>query len=317
MTTSLPWARAWRRSARDFWSASRPGDHFLTSVSPPVADRLADLLREVDARLGQPVKLTLVDIGCGGGELLELVRERCPDLAERVRWIGIDMRPVSIPGVETVIAEVPTALDLAPVTGIVMAHEWLDEIPCDVVERDADGIDRVVLVDADGRETLGPPLVDARACAEVGVDAAATCAWIERWWPLTEPGDRAEVGRPRDEAWRWMCGILAAGTVLATDYGHVRDDREQRHRRGTLAGYRAGSLVHPAPDGSVNLTAHVALDACADAVPGTTLTRQRSEIGPARLGSQPNASDVEDYFTRLRLRDPRAWGEIAWLRWDA
>lgn len=317
MTASLPWSRAWRQSARDFWSSERPSDHFRTAASPLVAERIAEVLREVDRRLGQPAKLAVIDIGCGDGELLGLVRECCPDLASRVHWVGIDVRPVRLQGIESVIAEVPAPLDLAPVHGIVMAHEWLDEIPCDVVERDADGVDRVVLVDADGGEYLGPSLDDARACADIGVDAHAAREWIKGWWPLSEPGDRAEVGLPRDDAWRWMRGLLAAGTILATDYGHVRDDREMRHRHGTLAGYRSGRLVRPAPDGKVNLTAHVAIDSCANAVPGTTTTRQREELPAAALASEPTASEVQDYFTGLSLRDSRAWGDLVWLRWDA
>lgn len=317
MTGPLPWSSAWRRAAHDFWSRENPADHFATSAGTLLADRIADLLREVDARLGHPADFTVIDIGCGDGRLLDLIRQRSADLGERARWIGVDMRPVTVPGIESVVAEAPGTLDMAPVRGVVMAHEWLDEIPCDVVERDGAGVDRLVLVDAHGSETLGPALDDDRACADLGVDAVATRAWIARWWPLSDPGDRAEVGLARDSAWQWMCALVAEGTALATDYGHVGAERIDRHRGGTLAGYRTGALVPPVPDGTANLTAHVAVDACAQVVTYTTMTLQRDELPPGSLGWQPTADEVQHYFAGLRLRDPRAWGEIRWLRWDA
>ena len=315
--SATPWSRAWRDASREFWSSERPSAHFTTSAGALVAERIAVILRDIDARLGQPEMLDVVDIGCGGGELLALVKEQCPDLGARVRWTGIDVRPFEIEGVESLVADVPCALPRGKLRGLVMAHEWLDEIPCDIVERDGHGIDRLVLVDRRGVEVLGPPLADAQACAEYGVDAAQARAWLERWWPLDLPGDRAEIGVARDRAWEWMVGLLAAGTALVTDYGHANIERSKRHRHGTLAAYASGRLVRPAPDGTSNLTAHVALDACMAAVSGTTLTVQRDEIAVAPLGEQPSAADVERHFAALRLRDRARLGGVGWLRWDA
>ncbi|HBF78819.1 MAG TPA: hypothetical protein DD420_02430, partial [Streptomyces sp.] len=60
-------------------------------------------------------------------------------------------------------------------------NEWLDNVPADVAEADADGVARRVLVRrSDGAERLGDPVT--------GADAR----WLERWWPLARPGDRAE-----------------------------------------------------------------------------------------------------------------------------
>lgn len=50
---------------------------------------------------------------------------------------------------------------------------------------------------------------------------------------------------------------------MAVDYAHVR---EARPPFGTLTGFRSGREVRPVPDGSCDLTSHVALDACAAAV---------------------------------------------------
>ena len=46
-------------------------------------------------------------------------------------------------------------------------------------------------------------------------------------------------------------------SALAVDYGHVAADRPGG---GTLTGYADGGQVAPVPDGSCDLTAHVAMD---------------------------------------------------------
>ena len=312
----VPWSRAWSRAASDFWATTEPARHFVTSSGPELADRMAEVVHDVDHRLDHPAHLCVLDVGCGDASLLARVRERCSTLNDRVRWIGVDVHPVSEPGIESVVGVAPCTLPVGPVEGVVMAHEWLDEIPCDVVERDGDGVDRLVLVDIDGSETLGPELADDAACAHYGVDADSTRRWLAHWWPLHEPGDRAEVGVTRDRAWQWLTELVTAGTVVATDYGHLRDERTARHRHGTMAAYRAGRLVRPAPDGLAGITAHVALDACAASVPGTTMTRQRDEIPRSVLGEMPTARDVERHFSTVLLRDRSRLGDLGWLRWD-
>lgn len=135
--------------------------------------------------------------------------------------------------------------------GLLFANEWLDNVPTEVAETGPDGVDRYVLVRArDGTERLGEPVT--------GADAE----WLRRWWPSAGPGSRAEIGRPRDEAWARAVSTVAGGLAVAVDYAHVRDARPPF---GTLTGFRAGREVRPVPDGSCDLTSHVALDACAAA----------------------------------------------------
>ena len=110
---------------------------------------------------------------------------------------------------------------------------------------------------------------------------------------------------------------MKGGSALATDYGHDRAERLECYRHGTLAGYRAGRIVRPSPDGTANLTAHVAVDACAHARPGTRLRCQREEISVPHLPVNPSSADIEQYFQGVRLRNPSMGGEISWLRWDA
>ncbi len=121
------------------------------------------------------------------------------DLAAGIRWRGVDLRsrPVTLPAqIEWIRGDLRRiAPELAPAAGMVVAHEVLDDVPCDVVEIDDDGRPRLVTVDpVTGMSFLGPDLDDAEACHHLGVDATRARAWLARWWPGGEPAARREVG---------------------------------------------------------------------------------------------------------------------------
>ncbi|MER5310054.1 SAM-dependent methyltransferase [Streptomyces sp. NPDC002773] len=249
-----------------------PAGHFRTSVhaSPLFAAAVARLLGEVADELGT-AEVDLVDVGAGRGELLTGVLAAAEGSGLTVRAYAVERaaRPTGLdPRIEWT--------DRPPrgARGLLFANEWLDNVPVDVAEADAEGTVRYVEVRADGAERLGAPVS--------GPDAE----WLARWWPLREPGARAEIGRPRDEAWAAAVASLAAGRTVAVDYAHVRASRPPF---GSLTGFRAGREVPPIPDGSCDLTAHVALDACEAAVGpgapepgGTELVPQREAL--RRLG---------------------------------
>ncbi|MER5259607.1 SAM-dependent methyltransferase [Streptomyces sp. NPDC002855] len=239
-----------------------PAGHFRTSVhaSPLFAGAVARLLCRVDETLDHPDELAFVDLGAGRGELTAGVLAALPaDVAPRARAYAVERagRPAGLdPRVEW--RDRPPA----GVTGLLFANEWLDNVPLDVVEVDPDGLVRHVLVRDDGTESLGDPV------------AGADASWLARWWPLApEPGLRAEIGRPRDEAWATAAGTLTRGLAVAVDYAH---DRAGRPPFGTLTGFRAGRETAPVPDGTCDITAHVALDACAP--PGACLLTQRAAL---------------------------------------
>ncbi|BCJ43268.1 hypothetical protein GCM10010168_44230 [Actinoplanes ianthinogenes] len=227
---------------------SGPADHFRTSVhaSPLFAGALARLVERVDAALGRPARFDLVDVGAGRGELLSALCAMLPGgLAGRVRPVAVEMAPRP-GGLNPAIRwrrDVPEA-----VTGLLVATEWLDNVPLDVVEADEHGRLRKVLVDRHtGAETLGGPADPAEVF------------WSARWWP--GPG-RVEIGAPRDAAWAEAVSRVRRGAALCVDYGHRRDERPPF---GSLTGFRDGRQVAPVPDGGCDVTAHVAIDAVASA----------------------------------------------------
>lgn len=286
-----------------------PAGHFRTSVhaSPLFAGAVARLLCRVDEALGHPDELAFVDLGAGRGELTAGVLAALPaDVAPRVRACAVERaeRPAGLdPRIEW--------RDLPPtgVTGLLFANEWLDNIPVDVVEVDPDGLVRHVLVRDDGTESLGDTVE--------GADAS----WLARWWPLApEPGLRAETGRPRDEAWATAVATLTRGLAVAVDYAH---DRAARPPFGTLTGFRAGRETAPVPDGTCDITAHVALDAAA--LPGGSLLTQRAALRALGVsGGRPPlslaSSDPAAYVRALtrageaaELTAEGGLGDFGWL----
>lgn len=253
-----------------------PAGHFRTSVhaSPLFASAVARLLVRTAAELGT-ADVDLVDMAAGRGELVTGVLAALPaeggaGLTVRAYAVELAARPEGLdPGVEWC-AEPPRGT-----RGLLFANEWLDNVPLSVAETDAEGVERYVEVrTSDGAERLGAPVT--------GADAA----WLRRWWPSAGPGSRAEIGRPRDEAWADAVSSLSAGLAVAVDYAHGRG---QRPPYGTLTGFRAGREVRPVPDGSCDLTAHVALDACAAAGgPDAELRTQREALaGLGITGERP------------------------------
>ncbi|MFS8198956.1 SAM-dependent methyltransferase (plasmid) [Streptomyces sp. CWNU-52B] len=279
--------RGWRPATeealygpRGFYRGTEgPAAHFRTSVhaSTLFAGAVARLLRLVDEALAHPAELAFVDLGAGHGELVSAVLRALPaEVASRARGYAVERaaRPAGLDDRIEWLPEPP-----AGVTGLLFANEWLDNVPVDVAEVDAHGVARLVLVGPDGTESLGAPVRGPEA------------EWLERWWPLTGPrtdprvpappgtprlpaeGLRAEIGLPRDTAWASAVAGLGRGLAVAVDYGHRAGARPPF---GTLTGFRQGRETAPVPDGSCDITAHVALDACA--LPGGRLLSQREAL---------------------------------------
>ncbi|MEV8546046.1 SAM-dependent methyltransferase [Streptomyces sp. NPDC051572] len=247
-----------------------PAGHFRTSVhaSALFAGAVARLLCRVDEALGRPARLDFVDLAAGRGELVTGVLAALPaEVTARVRAYAVEIadRPEGLDPCVEWLTGPPKGI-----TGLLFANEWLDNVPVEVAEVDPAGVPRLVLVRQDGTERLGEPLSGAEA------------EWLARWWPQApEEGLRAEIGLPRDTAWASAVTGVERGLAIAVDYAHTRDTRPPF---GTLTGFREGRETAPVPDGSCDITAHVALDACAEA--GATAANAAGTFPGARLLTQ-------------------------------
>ena len=297
----IQWADAWEKSLYGpdgFFRREAPAAHFRTTAndSPPFAAAIWRLVQHegYDA---------VVDMGAGRGELLRQLHVLSHG-ALALTGVEFAPRPYSLPAEIDWLPALPERIN-----GLLIANEWLDNIPCNVVEVDDDGKVRLVLVDPEtGNEELGEECVDP---------------WLDEWWPLKEEGLRAEIGSARDDAWVDAVSRVN-GTAIAIDYGHTRTERPPF---GSLRSYLAGREVDVVPDGSRDVTAHVAVDAVA-ARSGGTLIRQRDALqGLGVHGKRPQielaTTDPTGYLEALAATSADAeliarggWGDFWWMRVD-
>jgi SAM-dependent MidA family methyltransferase len=294
--SSTPWRQAWHDALYGpdgFFLREAPADHFRTSVaaSPVFAAAVRRLAGRVDDALGNPDPFDLVDVGAGRGELLSSL----PDVPARWRLTGVDLAPDPGAGVAWA-SQVPPLLE-----GLLFANEWLDDVPLDVVFDE-----RLVEVDLEGTEALGGP------APQDALD------WARRWWPQ---GRRVEVGLARDQAWDAAVGQVRRGLAVTVDYGHVLHDRGTwGDRRPTLTGWRDGRPVHAIPDGTCDITAHVALDS----LQGRLLSQQEAlrllGVDATPPPKELSKTDPRGYLARLaeatsaaELTDRRGLGAYGWV----
>ena len=305
----LPWQDAWHDALYGptgfYRQQGGPAGHFTTSTHGALGAVLAEAIAALADR--ENVK-QILDIGCGRGELLSHLARQRPDLL----LSGVDVvdRPMGLP--EPIqwwrspggAALPPDLIDLDAT--LVVAHEWLDVVPCPIVAIDDSGEPRVVLVDPrTGTESLGGP------------PASPDREWIARWWPNAVAGHRIEVGLTRDQAYADLCRRVRSGAVLAVDYGHTA---AHRPRHGTLTAFRSGVQTLPIPDGSCDVTAHVALDSLsADEVITQRDALAQLGIDGARPPHDLSRTQPATYLHALArsstvaaLSDPAGFGGFGW-----
>lgn len=266
MSVARRWGAAWR--ADDFYRHHEPQAHFDTLVrfSPILAQRLAAWL---DETLAEPFEV--IDLGADQGTFLTQVltashfathghgidlRMSPPTLDPNITWHQRDVLNAGLPHI-----------DSCGMT-VLLAHEFFDDVPCDVVEVDERGVCRWLDRGPDG----SPLLADV-------VTERDTLDWLDRWWPPQRPAMRMEVGIARDRLWHALLRSTPRTLGIVIDYGHVlRERMVGTWDGGTLIGYRQHAAVSPRLDGTTNITAHVAIDALAAQSASAQITRLREWI---------------------------------------
>lgn len=243
MDAGLTWSAAMTAThqvADGFSATTRAEDHFTTSLD--IGDHIARLIlercRNVAGRPGISDPW-IVDVGAGSGTLLrQLIALGFP----QDRLMGVDVR--AQPADLDVTWVQGIAPDCVPrVSGLLIAHEFLDDIPADVVR---DGC--LVAVAGD----VGPA-----ACAD-------DLAWLRRW----TGSDSGTVGRHRDEAWSRLVARLQEGEAIAVDFP-----------ASAPVGHRAGRRLRPVPDGNTDICAGVELRSCRQATGGRIHVQHRLLAG--------------------------------------
>jgi len=321
-------------------SADRPTDagDFLTApeTHPIFGWTVARRIEEFWAALGEPDPFSVVEYGAGSGTLaisileglrrhgasrllaairyepIEANHHRLADLPGRFEMAGFADR-LALPGSRP---SVPV-----PVTGILLANEFLDALP----------VHRVLARGGEMRELF----VAWRGGADGAfVEVAAAPSTPELGRRLVDDGiDLAEgqVGEICLGLEPWLdeaTARLQRGYVLAIDYGYEAAELYgPRHFAGTLLGYRRHKVVDdPFTDpGLVDLTAHVdftALQILGErrGLLSVALTTQSEFLVASGLESELRAlqespeTAAQDYLRArsgiVRMLDPRHMGRF-------
>lgn len=238
----IPFARFMERALYDeahgyyTTGASRlgPGGDFVTAsdLGGAFAGCIARQVEEIDALLGRPGRLDLVDWGGGRGwlarDVLRALHQEHPDLHGRVRARVVDRSSGMLACAreqEGVTVETPPAV--TEVTGCIVACELFDALPVHRLRRREGRLVEVCV------GSTGTELVEVEVEPAPGVRHLA-----DRYGAARLEGTEAEVCPALEPAVHAIAGALARGVVLVFDYGApARELYGPARRRGTLLAY--------------------------------------------------------------------------------
>jgi len=323
--------------------------------------------------LGRPRPFTLIEHGAGSGTLaLSIVdglrRRNSADLLEAIRYEPVESNPnrladlrrrfeeagladrllissaplnarphdVGPPASEPTASAMPTAsAGGVPVTGVIIANEFLDALPVHrVVVRGGDLLELfVVWPDEPRAEPRAEPRVESGGFAEV----AAEPSTLELAARLAEDGidigqlAEGQIGEISLGLDPWLRGVAARldrGFALVIDYGYdAAELYGPRRLAGTLLGYRSHRVeANPfAAPGLVDLTAHVDFTAVGRLAAShgfrtVALTTQSEFLAAAGLEDELRALQTSPDLTLadytrarsgiVRMLDPRHMGRF-------
>jgi SAM-dependent MidA family methyltransferase len=243
-----------------------PRGDFTTSpeASPAFGIMLARHIVEVDALLGRPDPLDILECGPGQGtlarDLLDTIWEEAPEVYNRAKYIFLEVSPAlrQIQGAlfntrhrERVEWISHLSILERPIRGAILGNEFLDAFPVHLL-RQYEGtlVEVFVGLDQNGELTAiyAPP------------SSSALIDFLTRYGLKLEEGESIEVSL---DAAAWIASLAAIvdrGVAAFFDYGDTQPKRFSPARReGTLLGYRGGAVASDplAYPGEQDLTALV------------------------------------------------------------
>lgn len=231
-----------------------PDADFATSptLHPFLAQAVAREAASVWEALDRPASFQVVEFGGGEGDLardaLAWLDAHAPDLAAAVRWVHVEQSPTHREAQQGDDDRIEAADAMPPgVTGLVVAHEFIDALPVHLLERRKGGWAEVHITVADDgfAEILGVP-------SRTGIEAAPK--------RTLEEGQRV-AGMA--DARQWLDDVaqgLQRGAVLVIDYGDLGKHLWVPDRPdGTVRGFRDQRLVEDVlqDPGDLDITASV------------------------------------------------------------
>lgn len=251
-------------------------------VAGPLTGQLWSIIAEEDQRLGHPDPFNVYDVGAGDGNLLtELSRtlmEQPADLQQRIRLVGVDLRPRPAglaPNAQWVVGPAPAALPDG-IVGLLLAFELLDDIPT-----------------SDGR-------VMPAATAQSG-PMRNQCPRMQLATDLVRRLDRGTA----------VIVDYSAPNELAEAGGSEREAIEQ------LVGFRHGFQVPPTTDGATNVTSGVDFTALKERLAAfgeVAVEVQREVLAGSRPPADVRGIERLSWFSQLsELTDPLTLGRHLWL----
>ena len=340
----------------------RTGD-FLTSVEVgPLFGRLvARLADRCWEELGRPSDFTLLDAGAGRGTLARSVlaaRAACGD-AGALRYVLVERSAALRREHEQLLHDPPAGarvesradLPAGPITGLVVANELLDNLPCRVLERTADGWAEVyvkfesgggppapVASSPSGRSdggvighvASGPGRL-AETLRRVPVDVEAVVAALAPGAPV---GGRIPLASAAVDWVGRALTKLERGTLVVLDYTDTSASLASRPPREWMRTYRAGVRGHdPLVDpGALDITVEVPLDQILATHPGAVVCDQASFLrtlgiedlvaeGRATWHERAAVGDLPAIEARSRIHeaesllDPAGLGAFTVITW--
>jgi SAM-dependent MidA family methyltransferase len=255
------YARAARRSGR-------AGDFFTSvDVGPLFGELLAVQIAEMATLLASS-PVDLVEAGAGSArltaDLLNALRQKHPDLLERVRLALVEASPaaraVQAETLRGIFDRTFTSSESVPdgIEGVIFANELLDAFPVHQVVMREDGL----------KEVYVSCRTDLLTIIDGPLSTPALADYLDRLDVVLEPGWRAEINLRAVEWVRDSARRLRRGFVILIDYGHEAHDLySASHSAGTLTTFTRHTTEVPSADhsapawlehaGDQDITSHV------------------------------------------------------------